>query len=153
MKKEKKIRRYAGETPPARIEHDGLAKVFLISLCSQPRSLFLLLFFFLFLLLLLLLPPPPPPPPPLPTNDDNQDDDRSIKATDKWLWSQFRALWLFSKLYRRCRDYVPEERAKQWLATAAGIYNFTTQHGWNETAQGWNLCLSGSGSVLRGYER
>jgi len=73
-------------------------------------------------------------------------DDGTVVSRDKWLWSQWRAVWVFSRLYNRI------ERREEWLELARGIYEFAARFGWNETASAWNLCLDGEGNVLRGPE-
>ncbi len=73
-------------------------------------------------------------------------DDGQVISRDKWLWSQWRAVWVFSKLYN---DFG---RDPQWLDLARHIYRFVAAHGWSEKDHGWNLCLDGEGNVLRGYE-
>lgn len=73
-------------------------------------------------------------------------DDGTIVNRDKWLWSQWRAVWVFSKLYNSI------ERRTEWLDIARGIYEFSSRHGWLDKDNGWALQLSGEGEVLRGYE-
>ena len=73
-------------------------------------------------------------------------DDGTVVSRDKWLWSQWRAVWVFSKLYRRI------ERRRQWLELARGICEFASRFGWDEQAGAWNLRLGGDGEVLAGPE-
>ncbi|MCC5835492.1 MAG: AGE family epimerase/isomerase, partial [Opitutales bacterium] len=73
-------------------------------------------------------------------------DDGSWLSRDKWLWSQWRAIWVFSRLFNR----FGQER--KWLDHALHVYRFATRHGWDPQGQGWNLCLDGEGRVLRGLE-
>ncbi len=73
-------------------------------------------------------------------------DDGSVINRDKWLWSQWRAVWVFSKLYNSL------EHRQEWLDIARSIFRFTADHGWDEREQGWVLLLSGEGAVERGYE-
>ena len=72
-------------------------------------------------------------------------DAGEIVSRDRWSWSQWRALWVFSKLCNRfeCRP--------EWRATAEGIYRFVTGAGPLENGH-WPLLLDGVGRVLRGYE-
>jgi len=73
-------------------------------------------------------------------------DDGTIVNRDKWLWSQWRAVWVFSKLYNRI------EPRGDWLDIARGICDFTSRHGWDDEVGGWVLRLSGDGEVLDGPE-
>ena len=73
-------------------------------------------------------------------------DDGTLVSRDKWLWSQWRAVWVYSRLYRAI------EARPQWLAQARAIAGFAARHGWDADARGWVLTLSGEGEVLRGYE-
>jgi len=74
------------------------------------------------------------------------DDRGAVLSTEKWLWSQWRAVWVFSRVYRQL------ERAPKWLQRATGIAEFCLRHGWDEQAQGWVLLLARDGRVLRGCE-
>ncbi len=71
-------------------------------------------------------------------------DDGTVISRDKWLWSQWRAVWVFSKLYNRI-----EPRA-DWLELASSICDFAARFGWDDSAAAWNLCLSGDGKVIEG---
>jgi N-acylglucosamine 2-epimerase len=74
-----------------------------------------------------------------------RDDGRVINR-DKWLWSQWRAVWVFSHLYN---DFGQDT---QWLNHARHIYGFVTQHGWDENYRGWRLCVGHDGNELRHCE-
>lgn len=71
-------------------------------------------------------------------------DDGQLHSRDKWMWSQWRAVWVFAKLYNRI------ERRKEWLDLALHIADFSRKHGWDEAQQAWNLCLTGEGQVTQG---
>jgi len=72
-------------------------------------------------------------------------DDGKLHNRDRWNWSQWRAVYVFSKLYNRI------ERRPEWLKTARGIYDFVAAHG--PLADGhWPLLLDGDGHLKRGYE-
>lgn len=71
-------------------------------------------------------------------------DDGTLVSRDKWTWSQWRALWVFSTLYSAV------EQRGQWLAAADGIYRFARDHGW--AADGCPLVVSADGGVIRGHE-
>lgn len=73
-------------------------------------------------------------------------DDGTPISRDKWLWSQWRAVWVFSRLYNQV------EKRPEWLEIAQRIYRFAARHGWDESARGWRLLLDGDGRELRGCE-
>ncbi|MAE64845.1 MAG: hypothetical protein CMJ18_11305 [Phycisphaeraceae bacterium] len=73
-------------------------------------------------------------------------DDGHVVSRDKWLWSQWRAVWVFASLYT-----MVEPRA-EWLDIARHIYRFCAEHGWDDDVDGWVLLLSGDGEVKRGCD-
>ena len=73
-------------------------------------------------------------------------DDGSVVSHDKWLYSQWRAVWVFATLYRKV------EPRQEWLDIAKNIVEFCERYGWDDQFEGWRLCLSGEGKVLRGCE-
>ena len=73
-------------------------------------------------------------------------DDGTLVSRDKWLWSQWRAVWLFATLYNMI------EPRPQWLDTAQNICDFCVRHGWDDQFGGWVLTLSGDGEVITGCE-
>lgn len=72
-------------------------------------------------------------------------DDGRVVSRDRWCWSQWRAVWVFSKLYNAI---TPEPR---WLDIARGIAGFVRAHGPLEDGH-WPLLLDADGRVQRGYE-
>lgn len=74
------------------------------------------------------------------------DDTGNVLNRDKWLWSQWRAVWVFSSLY------LSFGRDDKWLELARSIFRFSCDHGWIEDDAGWALCLDGDGRMIRGYE-
>jgi N-acylglucosamine 2-epimerase len=74
------------------------------------------------------------------------DDRGTVLSTEKWLWSQWRAVWVFSRVHNRI---APDPK---WLQRANAIAGFCARHGWDERAQGWVLVLGQDGRVLRGCE-
>ena len=72
-------------------------------------------------------------------------DDGQVLSRDRWEWSQWRAVWVFSKLYN---DVA---RRDQWLDVARGIHRFVTATGTVDDDH-WPLLLDGDGRVKRGYE-
>ena len=73
-------------------------------------------------------------------------DDGEVASRDKWLWSQWRAVWVYSSLYNLI------EQRDEWLDLAKHICNFAVRFGWDEQVGGWVLCLSGDGKVIRGCD-
>ncbi|QDS99130.1 AGE family epimerase/isomerase [Adhaeretor mobilis] len=73
-------------------------------------------------------------------------DDGSLINRDKYLWSQWRAVWVYSKLYNQI------EKKQQWLDLAEHIYDFASSYGWDEDFGGWRLQLAYDGSVLQGCD-
>jgi N-acylglucosamine 2-epimerase len=73
-------------------------------------------------------------------------DAGAILSTDKWLWSQWRAVWVFSRIYRTL------DRDERWLRRARDIAEFCLRHGWVADADGWALLVAQDGRVLRGFE-
>ena len=67
-------------------------------------------------------------------------DEGQVLSTDKYLWSQGRALWTFSALYNRL-DGDP-----QWLRVADNIAGFLMEHGRCDDGA-WAFCLRRDGSV------
>ena len=72
-------------------------------------------------------------------------DDGTVHSRDKLLWSQWRAVWVFSALHRR----FPGEG--DWLPVAKHIRDFALRHGWDEAEQGWRMRLSADGATVEGY--
>jgi mannose/cellobiose epimerase-like protein (N-acyl-D-glucosamine 2-epimerase family) len=59
------------------------------------------------------------------------------------VWSQLRALYMFSALYNRI------EPSAEWLEIARNIYDFVAAHGRNEDGD-WNYWLTAEGEVVEG---
>ncbi len=70
-------------------------------------------------------------------------DEGHVISTDKYMWSQLRAIWTFSALYRRiaARD--------EWLDTARHIFDFVRQYGRDEYGR-WVFAVDACGNVLEG---
>lgn len=73
------------------------------------------------------------------------NDDGTVISRDRWGWSQWRALWVFSKLFNSI------ESRKEWLAIAHGIYRAMSSHGPLPNGH-WPLLVNAQGEVQRGYE-
>lgn len=74
------------------------------------------------------------------------EDDGTLISREKWLWSQWRAVWVFSRLYNQV------EKRAEWLETALHIYRFAARHGWDDTTGGWRLLIDHEGRALRGCD-
>jgi len=70
-------------------------------------------------------------------------DDGTVLSTDKYLWSQLRAIWTFSALYNRI------EPRREWLEVARHIYAFARQHGRDEEGR-WVFAVDQGGKILQG---
>lgn len=74
-------------------------------------------------------------------------NDGSLASEDRWLWSQWRAVWVFSRLHRGVGA-----GGDIWLERARLIAAFCRQYGWLGDEQGWALVVGGNGEVLRRHE-
>ena len=72
-------------------------------------------------------------------------DDGTVVSRDRWGWSQWRALWVFSKLYNSI-----EARA-EWLEVAHGVFRLLSSRGPLPSGH-WPLLVTENGTVKRGYE-
>ena len=72
-------------------------------------------------------------------------DEGRVVSRDRWGWSQWRAVWVFSNLYNRV------EARPEWLRIAEGICDFVWAHGPLEDGH-WPLLLDGDGELKRGYD-
>jgi len=70
-------------------------------------------------------------------------DEGQVLSTDKYLWSQLRAIWTFSALYNRI------ERRQEWLDVARHIYAFVKRYGRDEQGR-WVFAVDKDGNVLEG---
>ncbi len=73
-------------------------------------------------------------------------DDGRVLSTDKWMWSQWRAVWVFSRIYNQL------DRHPRWLAWGREIADFCLRSGWDAAGNGWALVLDHHGKILRGHE-
>ena len=72
-------------------------------------------------------------------------DDGILVNREKLLWSQWRAVWVYSKLFNQI------EKNTAWLDLAKHVYEFARSHGWDDDVGGWRMRLAHDGSVLEGY--
>lgn len=72
-------------------------------------------------------------------------DDGALLGRGVWLWSQWRAVWVFSRLYRHTSD-------EQYLSIARRIAAFCYAHGWDDAQGGWRLCVTHDGRQVRGTD-
>ena len=73
-------------------------------------------------------------------------DDGTRISRDKILWGQWRAAWVFARLYN---SFGKESR---WLVLAENIAEFCLKYGWDDSVSGWRLRLAPDGSVLDGCD-
>jgi N-acylglucosamine 2-epimerase len=69
------------------------------------------------------------------------DDQGNLVSSDRFLWSQGRALWMFSALYNRI------EKRQEWLDAATRIFNYLLNHGRDKEGR-WMFRLDDQGKVL-----
>lgn len=69
------------------------------------------------------------------------DDSGRIISTNRYLWSQGRALWTFSALYNKV------EKKQEWLDVADGIFNYLCNHGRDEEGY-WMYLLDDKGNII-----
>jgi N-acylglucosamine 2-epimerase len=70
-------------------------------------------------------------------------DEGHVLSTDKYLWSQLRAIWTFSALYNRI------EPRQEWLDVARQLFDFAKRYGRDEYGR-WVFSVDASGHVLQG---
>lgn len=70
-------------------------------------------------------------------------DEGQVLSTDKYMWSQLRAIWTFAALYNRI------EARPEWLEAARSIFEFVKKYGRDEAGQ-WVFAVDKNGRVLQG---
>ena len=70
-------------------------------------------------------------------------DQGEVLSTDKYMWSQLRAIWTFSALYNRI------ERRQEYLDAAEQIFAFVTRYGRDEQGN-WLFLVGQDGRPLKG---
>ena len=70
-------------------------------------------------------------------------DEGQVLSSDKYMWSQLRAIWTFSALYNRI------EPRQDWLDIARHIFDFARQFGRDERGQ-WVFAVDQHGEILQG---
>lgn len=70
-------------------------------------------------------------------------DDGKVLSTDKYMWSQLRAIWTFSALYNKI------EKRQEWLDVALQIFEFVKKHGRDDEGK-WVYAVDEDGAVLKG---
>ncbi len=70
-------------------------------------------------------------------------DQGQVLSTDKYMWSQLRAIWTFSALYNRI------ERRQEWLDVAEEIFAFVKKCGRDENGN-WVFLVNADGKLLQG---
>ena len=69
------------------------------------------------------------------------DDEGNLLSTDRYLWSQGRALWTFSALCNRI------EHRPEWLNVADGLFRYLLRNGRDDDGR-WMYRLDADGNVL-----
>ena len=72
------------------------------------------------------------------------NDDGALVSYDKYMWSQWRAVWVFCSLYQRI------EPRPEWREAAEVIYQFAARHGRNENGR-TVFCVGRDGQIKEGY--
>jgi N-acylglucosamine 2-epimerase len=72
-------------------------------------------------------------------------DDGVVVSRDRWGWSQWRAVYVFSKLYNTI------EQRPHWLETAKRIHGFIAARGPLDNGH-WPMLMDADGNAKRGYE-
>ena len=70
-------------------------------------------------------------------------DEGQVLSTDKYMWSQLRAIWTFSALYNHI------EARQEWLDVARHIFEFAKRYGRDKDGR-WVFAVDEQGSVLQG---
>ena len=70
-------------------------------------------------------------------------DTGKILSTDKYMWSQLRAIWTFSALYNQI------EKRQEWLDAAQHIFEFVKRYGRDPQGR-WVFAVDAQGKVLQG---
>ncbi len=70
-------------------------------------------------------------------------DEGEVLSSDKYMWSQLRAIWTFSALYNRI------EARQEWLDVARHIFYFAQRYGRDEEGR-WVFAVDKQGNVLQG---
>ncbi|MFA5688885.1 MAG: AGE family epimerase/isomerase [Kiritimatiellales bacterium] len=70
-------------------------------------------------------------------------DDGTLVSRDKFMWGQWRAVWVFARLYNSFGE-------ARWLTLAEQIAGFVLKYGWSEKDQAWRSRLSKEGAELEG---
>ena len=71
-------------------------------------------------------------------------DAGKIESTDKYIWSQCRAVWTFSAVYNRI------DNNKHWLLKAANIADFIIKNGRDKNSD-WVFSTNREGVVIEGF--
>ena len=71
------------------------------------------------------------------------EDDGTVVSTDKYMWSQLRALYTWSALYNRVGQ------RPEWMEVAWSIYDFVFAHG-RDLEGRWNYWVTATGEVVEG---
>jgi N-acylglucosamine 2-epimerase len=70
-------------------------------------------------------------------------DTGKVLSTDKYMWSQLRAIWTFSALFNRI------EARQEWLDAARHIFEFVKRYGRDSQGR-WVFAVDAHGNILQG---
>ena len=70
-------------------------------------------------------------------------DEGQVLSTDKYMWSQLRAIWTFSALYNQI------EARQEWLDVAEHIFEFVKRYGRDKKGR-WVFTVDEQGNILQG---
>lgn len=70
-------------------------------------------------------------------------DTGQVLSTDKYMWSQLRAIWTFSALYNHI------EARQEWLDVAQHIFDFAKRYGRDDEGR-WVFAVGEQGAILQG---
>ncbi len=71
-------------------------------------------------------------------------DDGQVVSTDKYMWSQLRAIWTFSALVQSRLN-----ARQEWLDAAWHIFDFVKQYGRDQDGR-WVFAVDAAGECLQG---
>lgn len=70
-------------------------------------------------------------------------DTGELVSSDKYMWSQLRAIWTFSALYNQV------EKRQEWLDAAKHIFEFSRKYGRDQMGR-WVFAVDAQGNILEG---
>lgn len=71
-------------------------------------------------------------------------DDGTVLSRNKFLWGQWRAVWVYARLFNQ------HGQNAEHLQAALHIAEFTARHGWDSDYEGWRLIVDADGKEVEG---